>query len=54
MTVKELIEILSEMDQSKTVAISVERGRGMSGSDGIGVNFDGETVYIGGEETFYD
>jgi len=54
MTVKELIEILSTMDQTMTVAISVEHGRGVSGSDEVSVSDDDDVVYIGGEETFYD
>lgn len=53
MTVKELIEILKTCDENKLVTICVERGRGLSGSDEIGVN-ETDTVSIGGDETFYD
>ena len=54
MTVKELIEILSEMDQDSTVTISVESNRSSSGSDEVYVSDGVGYVTICGDETFYE
>ena len=54
MTVKELIEILATLDPNKTVAITVERGYGHTGSDDFGVCDGDEFVSLCGDETFYE
>ena len=54
MTVKELIEILKTCDENKIVNISVEHGRGLSGSDEIDVYENEDGVSIGGEENIYN
>ena len=54
MTVKELIEILKTCDENKIVNISVEHGRGLSGSDEIDVCDNEDGVWIGGEENIYN
>ncbi len=55
MTVKELIEILSQVNPESTVLINVESHRSCSGSEDVSVEVSSydETVMISGEETFY-
>jgi hypothetical protein len=54
MTVKELIDVLSSLDQESIVMISVESNRSLSGSDDVSIMVtDDEYVTICGEETFY-
>ena len=54
MTVKELIEILSGLDQDSTINISVESNRSSSGSDEVSVSCGVGYVTLYGDETFFD
>ena len=55
MKVSELMEILKDVNGNLDINISVERGRGLSGSnESVEVSYDSDGVYISGEEDFYD
>ena len=55
MKVSELMEILKDVNGDLDINISVERGRGLSGSnESVEVSYDSDGVYISGEEDFYD
>ena len=55
MKVSELMEILKDVNGDLDINISVERGRGLSGSnESIEVSYDNDGVYISGEEDYYD
>jgi hypothetical protein len=55
MKVNELMEILKEVNGDLDINISIERNRGLSGSnESIEVSYDDNGVYINGEEDYYD
>jgi hypothetical protein len=55
MKVSELLEILKDVNGDLDINISIERGRGLSGSnESVEVSYDNDGVYISGEEDFYD
>jgi len=54
MTVKELMEMLSECNPNSTIDIVIERGRGSSLSDDVSVCEYDNVVTLSGEETGYD
>ena len=54
MTVKELMEMLSECNPNSTIDIVIERGRGSSLSNEVSVYEYDNVVTLSGEETGYD
>ena len=55
MKIKDLIKKLKEVDSNLEVSIIIENGRGVSISkESVGVSWDKDGVYIGGEEEDYN
>ena len=55
MKIKDLIKKLKEVDSNLKVSIIIENGRGVSISkESVGVSWDKDGVYIGGEEEDYN
>ena len=56
MNVKELKELIKDLDDNVNVKISIERGRGLSISDDVELYYyeDYNEISLSGEETDYD
>jgi len=56
MNVKELKELIKDLDDNCNVKISIERGRGLSISDDVELYYyeDYNEISLSGEETDYD
>ena len=56
MNVKELKELIKDLDDNVNVKISIERGRGLSISDSVDLYYyeDYNEISLSGEETDYD